>query len=351
MGVISVNVEEIAERFKVFAKKECKGSSKLYEYLSNQISEDHELLELSSYAKKGQPIPNLFLGAVHYLLLLGTEHKVKEYYPSLVASPRELHHVFPLFKDFCLTYRNEMISILKTKLVQTNEVSRCAYLYPCFSYIYSKVKKPLALIEIGTSAGFQLLWDTYSYSYQSREVYGSSESLLPIQSEVRGDNMPPFLLPFPPVTFRTGIDLHIVDVTNANDSLWLNALIWPEHTERRKRFEQAVASMNKYSDLVHLIEGDGVMLLPQIAQQIPKDAVVCIFHTHVANQIPDEVKRTLVEHVRKIGSLRDTFHLYNNMWDRDLHLDSFIKGIEFNERMGETDGHGRWFTWEPSEIE
>jgi len=47
-----------------------------------------------------------------------------------------------------------------------------------------------------------------------------------------------------------------------------------------------------------------------------------------------------------IGSKRDVLHLYNNMWDGKLHLDYFINGIEHNKTVGETDGHGRWFTWE-----
>ncbi len=34
--------------------------------------------------KVGQPVPNLLLGAVHYLLLAGKEHHVKTYYSSLV---------------------------------------------------------------------------------------------------------------------------------------------------------------------------------------------------------------------------------------------------------------------------
>jgi hypothetical protein len=107
----------------------------------------------------------LFFGAVHYLLLKGADHPLKDFYPSIVSNPKSYEDSFEYFKDFCLTHRNEIESILKTKLVQTNEIRRCAYLYPIFCTIYEKVKKPLALIEIGTSAGLQLLWDKYSYSY------------------------------------------------------------------------------------------------------------------------------------------------------------------------------------------
>jgi len=37
--------------------------------------------------------------------------------------------------------------------------------------------------------------------------------------------------------------------------------------------------------------------------------------------------------------------LYNNMWDRDLHIDYYINGNEYRETVGETEGHGRWFSW------
>lgn len=69
--------EQIANLFRNFSANECKGSSVLYEYLSIKISEDEEVLTLASYEQPGQPVPNLLLGAVHYLLLKGKEHSLK----------------------------------------------------------------------------------------------------------------------------------------------------------------------------------------------------------------------------------------------------------------------------------
>ncbi|MZE19413.1 DUF2332 family protein, partial [Bacillus anthracis] len=92
----------------------------LYEYLSIKIAEDEEVLTLSSYAQAGQPVPNLLLGAVHYLLLAGKEHHLKTYYSSLVESANtNLDQAFHHFKDFCKMYREEIITLLQTKLVQT----------------------------------------------------------------------------------------------------------------------------------------------------------------------------------------------------------------------------------------
>ncbi|WP_434406627.1 DUF2332 family protein [Geobacillus thermoleovorans] len=50
-----------------------------------------------------------------------------------------------------------------------------------------------------------------------------------------------------------------------------------------------------------------------------------------------------LEQLREIGRQRDLFHVYNNMWDRKLHLDGMIDGREYRQIVAETDGHGRWF--------
>ncbi|MBJ8005371.1 DUF2332 family protein [Bacillus cereus] len=336
--------EQVANLFRDFSIKECKGSSDLYEYLSMKISEDEEVLTLSSYAQVGQPIPNLLLGAVHYLLLKGKDHHLKTYYSSLVENAKtNLDKDFEQFKDFCNEYREEIITLLQTKLVQTNEVRRCAYLYPSFCYIFNKVNKPLVIIEIGTSSGLQLFWDQYSYSYGTDETYGNINSNVNLTSEIRGENVLHFLKQSPPVVEKIGLDLNVNDLNADEDYLWLRALIWPEHKERLELFDQAATLVK--GKPVRLIEGDGVVLLPAIAEQIREDAVICIFHTHVANQIPENVKHTLEKQIKEIGAKRDVFHLYNNMWDRDLHIDYYINGNEYCETVGETEGHGRWFSW------
>ena len=206
------------------------------------------------------------------------------------------------------------------------------------------VKKPLSLIEIVTSAGLQLAWDKYQYDYGLREAYGNLHSNVLIASEIRGERFS-FLLPkSPPVAERVGIDLHVNDLQNEEDRLWMQALIWPEHKERCELFQKAARCLPQTP--VRLLEGDGIALLPNMAAAIPEDTIICVFHTHVANQIPDEAKQLLIKQIWEIGQTRDIFHLYNNMWDAKLHLDYFIDGIEHNEIVAETDGHARWFRWE-----
>ncbi|MCM3626640.1 DUF2332 domain-containing protein [Paenibacillus glycanilyticus] len=340
-----VDTQVLSGQFRRFAERECKDSSILYEHLASQIADDPTLLELAAHSKPGQPAPNLLLGAVHYLLLQGTDHELALYYPSIVTEPKDTSGAFKWFKLFCEQYAVEITHLLRTKLVQTNEVRRCAYLYPSFCHIHGLTQKPLSLIEIGTSAGVQLLWDKYSYSYQPKPdlEYGQEHAALIIRSEIKGDKQPLFHKTSPPVAARIGIDLHVNNLDQPDDYLWLKSLIWPEHKERIAYFEAAADYLAKYK--VELMEGDGVALLPEIISKISNDSTVCIFHTHAANQFPSETKIKLLEYIQELGKVREVFHLYNNLWDRDLHLDYYVNGIENKLTLAETDGHGRWFKW------
>ncbi|MFC0300281.1 DUF2332 domain-containing protein [Virgibacillus soli] len=340
-----MDLARLSQSFQVFAERECRHSSQLYYHLAKQISRDDRLLELCKQTRSGQPVPNMLFGAVHYLLLKGKgKQQLHNYYASMTENPVDAVEAYPVFRAFCLQNEQEMTHLLQTKLVQTNEVRRCAYLLPVFSYIYEKINKPLALVEIGTSAGFQLLWDTYRYVYNGSTIGDDKDGY--IISEVKGEQQPYIPKEMPSVNCRYGLDLHINDVMNAEDYLWLQALIWPEHEDRRMLFQMAANQVDRYQDELHFMEGDGVQLLPQVVDKISEDAIVCVFHTHVANQFPEALKNRLLENIRFIGKRRDIFHVYNNMWDTKLHIDSIVDKKEHKKIVGTTDGHGRWFTWE-----
>jgi len=335
-------LQQLSDRFQQFSI-ECKGSSKLYELLSLHIAGEKEILRLGAYARSGQPIPNLLFGAVHYLLLKGIDHPLKDFYMSITKNPDKMENCPPFFTDFCSKYENEIIHLLQTKLVQTNEVRRCAYLYPAFCYIYELTKQPLALIEIGTSAGFQLLWDQYKYSYGTGEIYGNKNSNIHLMSEIKSSNSPFFFEEPPPVSHRIGTDLHINNVSNQDDYLWLMALIWPEHHDRRTMLREVAQVVNNNN--LKLIQGDGITLIPKITEQVKDNSTLCIFHTHVANQFSHGDKVRLLDKIQKISRKRDVFHLYNNMFDGELHLDYIIDGKKQMKTIGKTEGHGNWFEW------
>ena len=336
-------MDRYQQAFLYFAEKEARGSSRLYECLSKEIVNDEELMALIRDIPISQPKPNLFFAAMHYLVKK-YDAPLRAYYASLTGQPLSAEEAFLPFREFALQHQEELRELFHTKLVQTNEVRRAAYLYPLIADIHQSCGKPLALLEIGTSAGLLLGLDHYNYEYQNGPSIHSSTDTLTICSENRGEPLPPSVLKKPVIHKRVGLDLHLIDLKKEDDLEWMLALIWPEHEERSRQFIKATEVNNSIRK--EFYEGDAVTLLPGIISSIPKECQLVIFHTHVANQFPRELKRQLTDTLQAISHERSLYHIYNNMYDADIHQDYVEKGAITPLRLlPAADGHGRWFEW------
>ncbi len=333
---------ELAEEFRKFAEY-CDGSSELYGYLTLKIAEDNDLLAVASKYQPGQLPPNLLFGAVHLLLLSGKPNPLVRYYPSMTIDAETPDHAYPAFRKFVLTHEEQIEEIMRTKLVQTNEVTRSAFLYPAFLAACRLVEgKPLALIELGCSAGFNLLWDYYLYQYGDDEPIGSAGSSLTVPSSFRGDNRPDFSGPKPAINSRIGIDLNPIDLMDRNEILWLQALIWPEHFERKARLNKAIriAMVNP----VEMIKGDAIELLPQVLADVPGTDVPVVYHTFFANQLSEDQRSHLLKIIEDFGTKRDVIHIHNCI-EPHLHATISRNGERTDIPLANVDPHGRWIEW------
>lgn len=335
----------LSAAFLAFAVPECRETSPLYCSLTEAIAADEDLLLIAGQAPVGQPVPNLLFAAVHYLLVADPTHPLAEYYATCTPKPKDPTQAFPAFKDFVLNHQREIIELLQTRLVQTNEVRRCACLFPAFMYALRHFDpQPLALLEIGCSAGLNLLWDRYRYAYDdSGKIYGDRDAPTLITAEFLGKRSAGLEDSLPLVTQRIGVDLNPIDVSVPAEVDWLRALIWPEQHERRKLLEAAIQQQQEVE--LDLRTGDGFAEVSSIAAEIPADTLLCIYHTHVANQISREKGEAFLETVRELGRHRDLLHLYNNLHDAHLRLQVYRGGILTRETLANTDGHGRWLEW------
>ena len=269
----SVNVndfEDLARRFRRFAELECRGSSPLYEWLSTCIADDSEVLELAAFCNPGQPAPNLFLGAAHLVLLENSDHPLSAYYASMVESPKDREGAFPHFRSLCLDHRERIAETVSTRMVQTNEVGRCAVLLPAFAIAAERsAAREAAFVEVGASAGLNLLWDRFHYEYGEQASWGDSSSPVRLACEPRGEPLPAIPDAMPGVAMRVGIDLAPVDVGNADAVAWLRALIWPEHRHRVAALEGALRIAA--SERPTLIAADALDALPGVLDSVPHD--------------------------------------------------------------------------------
>src|SRR5699024_11481495 len=139
-----MNVERVIRSFQTF-KEDCVESRPFYEFLVSEILQDVEILRLSMNTRKGQPIANMLLGAVHYILLRGVDHPLALYYPSISDRPKPKEDMYPHFIDSSTVFGGEIAFLMQRKYIQTNEVTRCAYLYTVFSSIFANEDRPLSL--------------------------------------------------------------------------------------------------------------------------------------------------------------------------------------------------------------
>ena len=175
--------------------------------------------------------------------------------------------------------------LLRTGRVQTNEVGRCAYLYPAFALVAEWSRRPLVIIELGASAGLNLMWDQYRYEYEGDASCGPSDATVVIRSAFRGDRRPRLPERAPAVVGRVGVDVVPIDVRDEDQTSWLRALVWPEHRERAALLASALALAQRTPPRV--VRGDALACLPDLLREARRDAAVCVTHTHTLNQMTE----------------------------------------------------------------
>ncbi|GGL13588.1 DUF2332 domain-containing protein [Mangrovihabitans endophyticus] len=307
----------IASVYAEFAAREARGVSPTYERLTQAISEDARVLALLETVPPPQRQPNLLLGVVR---LLGG--------PVDDASA---------FHDFSISHWPAIEAHLRTRATQTNEPGRCALLLP----VLAALPQPLALLEVGASAGLCLYPDRYSYRYGTDEL-GSGEPTL--DCSLTGAEPPTNL---PEIVWRAGLDLNPLQVTDPADVAWLEALIWPEHHHRRERLRAAIAIAAQ--DPPMLVRGDLVDDLPGLAAQAPAGATLVIYHTSVLYQVPADRRRAFADLARTLPGHRISVEAPHVVPFRDLppapdQASHNVLALD-DVPLAWTRGHGQAMAW------
>ncbi len=146
-------------------------------------------------------VPHRLLSAVQYLILGG---QVPDY--------RDSADQWTAFIDILHAHSKWIADFVLHQPIQTNEPQRCFALLPLFLTVAGATGKPLDLLELGTSAGLNLLWDHYRYRYREG-LWGATDTALELAGEEERSVPPELLGEKGVVVRRRGIDLHPVDVT------------------------------------------------------------------------------------------------------------------------------------------
>ncbi|MGH3491008.1 MAG: DUF2332 domain-containing protein [Actinopolymorphaceae bacterium] len=269
-----------AARYAEFATREAHGVSATYERLARAVAHDGEVLVLLDSLPPVKRQPNLLFGVVRFL-------------GGPVEDPAA-------FCAYTVANWPAIEAEMRHRATQTNEAGRCALLLP----VLAALPQPLALLEVGASAGLCLYPDRYAYRYSDMDGDQDSD---PDRDHVVGDGAPVLacattgMVPpaaVPKVVWRAGLDLNPLDLTDPADVAWLDTLIWPEHAHRRTRLRAAAAVAA--ADPPLLVRGDLIEDLPALAAQAPGDATLVVFHSSVLYQVPPQQRETFTRLVRTL---------------------------------------------------
>lgn len=324
-------------------------SAPLYAAICAEICDDDEVLALAVETQPGQPAPNLLFAAVHSLLLRGAQHPLAEHYPDLTASPLSAEGAGAKFRDFCLTHREPLSALVRSRLVQTNVLERCGAMLPAIGAAATLLgESQLAVVEIGASAGLNLLWDRFAYSYSDGTAWGNAGSPVQLEIEVRGGTLPA-ISPELRAASRAGVDLLPVDLADADQLLWQRALIWPERADRVRRLDAAAPLLRELG--VTIAAGDAIELLPPLLNVAPADCGLVVLASYVLHQFPEEARRRVLDALREHGRTRP---LALVRMDMDLahagefgtlEVTLFAGGRADARIVAEAHPHGNWIAW------
>ena len=341
-------VDEVREAFERFARVEAPDlDSPMYAELAAGVAGDGELLALAAGRQRGQPAPNMLFGAVQYLLLQGIEHPLAAHYPILSGLEPPPGPTFPLFRAFCLEHRERVADLIATRRTQTQVVRRCTCLLPAFGLVHRDAGAPLALIDVGASAGLNLNFDRYAYRYRraGREIlrWGRDAARVELEADLRG----PGTMPPPaeiPVASRDGIDLNPIDLADPDELLWLRALIWPEHVERHAQLVDAAAELKDTPIRLH--RGDAARDLPHLLDRVPAEAALVVYSTITLYQVPREGRRRITEALEARSRERPVWQVaLEGVHPPSLTLTRYRSGSRETELLARASPHGWWIEW------
>ena len=308
-----------AENYRIFGR-EARGRSPLYETLAPAVADDELILTFLGTLPPPKRQPNLLFAAARYLL---------DGAPGLDELRALVRH-----------NATDLSRVMLTRRTQTNEPARCATLLPALAGL----SEPLALIEVGASAGLTLLFDRYSYDYDGRRVAGSDPDGPTLRCEVRG----PVPLPVrvPAITWRAGLALNPLDVTRDDDVRWLSCLVWPGESDREERLAAAVAAARR--DPPPVYRGDLLTDLPALAAQAPAGATLVIFHSAVLAYVAREDRERFAQTVRGLAAVwlsNEAPGVVPGLPLTEFLEGTFVLGHGGRTPLAYTDGHGAWVHW------
>lgn len=195
----------------------------------------------------GDAVPLRSAGGIHALHLSGVAPELAPIYADEMADD------CAIVAGVVRQHEQALLSWLEGP-PQTNEAGRSSGFIAAMLWLAGQGLPPrFECLEIGSSAGINLMIDRYAYDLGGVRV-GPEHAVMRFTPEWRGPPPPDREIAF--VSLK-GCDVAPIDLTDPAQALRLKAYIWPEHAVRFERLEAAVAAARQQPpDLVAMNAAD-----------------------------------------------------------------------------------------------
>lgn len=295
-------VRALLDDLRVWARDFPAHDSPRYGAICEGLAEDPERAALLLDARPGFQNPLILLAAVHHLLLGGERHPLGSYYATVVGgTARDIDdELYPAFAAFVDAHRARLAELVATRTTQTNEARRTVVTLPALGLVAHEAGAPLALLEVGASAGLNLLPDRYGYQIGEVAV-GPEDAAVRIRCAAEGELRPPLPADLE-VGWRLGLDLNPLDVRDPQTREWLRALVWPEHPDRLELLDAALEVARHDPPLV--LRGDLVDDLAPLAARAPAGMALTVVSTWTLAYLEPARRRAFVLRLGEIAATR-----------------------------------------------
>jgi hypothetical protein len=209
-------------------------------------------------------------------------------------------------RAFCLERADELLALAASHRYQMSEPARCAHLLPAVAAVAADAGRPLALVDVGTGAGFALHLDAYRYSYDRDDgdplVVGAADAPVTLHTTLRGPHTPALPAAAPAVAVRIGVDTEPLDVGDPSVRAWLRACT-PPVAEALLRFDRAADHAAAHP--VTTVRADALRALPEVIEGLREDVHPCVLDAYVNVFFTDEGQARFRDEMADLGRRRD----------------------------------------------
>lgn len=244
-------------------------------------------------------VPLRWAGGLHLLALQGQEPWAS-LWPPAEAGPGANEGALDAAIRLAWQTRQPLLRDALSRPPQTNETQRSAALLPGLLHIAGATGLPLALLELGASAGLNLWCDRYRLAPVAEPPWSWGDARAPVDLQPAWTGPPPWTGAAPPtlvVHSRAACDAHPVNLHQPQEALRLASFIWPDQSARLARLRAAQAAVAGWM----AAEGVQVQALPaaefvqaELALQRPGLATV-LMHSVVWQYIAADEQQVIIE--------------------------------------------------------